>query len=230
MPSKQPDPKPQDPPVKLQQLNFQRVQVDDPKVVVYQAEIQDDDTPEKPVWRMTVTAGMPKDEKELKKLEGFMGEMEVGFILTKPHPAVDTGDDQDEPLDVENEILIQHQLVRTALDGPSGATVVVSTAVDGDDPEAAKLAPGLRELAASKKDTVGAKSHRWAAKGGVSTDATATAKKGSGRIRNQKKDSPYTPFKIGTNGKKKGKNVWVVGVGGSCTYLFSGDFNGPFTD
>jgi hypothetical protein len=225
----------QAPKVKLQHMDFQPLMEDDSKVV-YRAEINDDKAPGKPVWRMTVTAARPKNEEEKEKLEGFMKEMEVGFVLTPPHPEDDTDDDQ-EPvpdLDLENEILIEHQLVRTrTLDGTSGATVVVSTLAEGEDPESesGQLRSASEALAAGKLVRVGAKSHRWAARGGVSTTATATAKQGSGRIRNQKASSPNTLFRVGSNpGKKKGKTVWVVASGGTCKYLFTGNFNGPYAD
>jgi len=204
-------------------MDFQLLEEDDQKWV-YKAEIEDDDAPEKPVWRMTVTAGKPEDpkeqEKEKEKLERFMNEMEVGFVLTPPNPEEGTGDDQ-EPLDLGNEIMIEHQLVRTRTkDGPSGAMVVVNTVVEG-------------ELRAADFLVRKAKSHRWATRNvpAVSTAATATAKTGSGTIRAQKKLTPNTPFTVGKpkgGAKKSGKTVWVFGVGGACEYTFTGNFNGPY--
>jgi len=227
--SKQPDPASEIPKVKLQQMDF-RLQTEDDNKVVYRAEVQDDKAPGKPVWAMTVTAARPQDREEKEALERFMREMAVGFVLTPPHPEQDTDDEPVPGLDLADEMLIEHQLVRTAApDGTSGATVVVSTIAGPGAREAQLLAPAAR--AAAKLDRVSAKSHRWAAKGGVSTTATATARRGSGRIRSQKATNPNTFFTVGPNpGRRTGKTVWVVGIGGTCEYLFTGNFNGPYTN
>ena len=230
MTSTQPDPEPEDPAVRLRHMDFRPVEVDDYKAV-YRAFIDDAEAPGAPVYALTVTVASPGDG-EAEELERFLNDMEAGFVLTAPNPEEDTGDDQ-EPLpdlDLDKEILIEPQLVQLrTLDGTFGVTVVVRTAVDeGEDSGAAEFRSALEDQPAVAefyiRETVGSgKDHRYTAKGGVIRTATATARSGTGTIR-----QPVKYIRVGGGSRSvSGTTVWVHGVT-RCTYDFVGYFNGPF--
>jgi hypothetical protein len=230
MTSNQHDLEPEAPAVRLQYMNFQPVEEDDRKAV-YRAFIEDDDAPGAPVYALTVTVASPGD-REAEELERFLNDMEAGFVLTAPNPEEDTGDDR-EPLpdlDLDKEILIEPQLVRLrTLDGTFGVTVVVRTAVaEGEDPRAAEFRsaleyqPVVAELYV-RKTVLAGKDHRYRAIGGVIRTATATARYGTGTIR-----QPAQYIRVGGGSRSaRGTTVAVHGVT-RCTYDFVGYFNGPF--
>jgi hypothetical protein len=229
MTSTQPEPGPEAPAVRLQDIDFQLVTEDDHKAV-YKAIIEDDDAPGAPVYALTVTVASPGDWTA-KELERFLNEMEAGFVLTAPNPEEDTGADR-EPLpdlDLDKEILIEPQLVQLrTLDGTFGVTVVVRTAVaEGKDPKAAEFrwALGDQPVVAEaylRKTVLAGRDHRYSSIGGVIRTATATARNGTGTIR-----QPSQYIRVGGGSRSaKGTTVWVHGVT-TCTYDFVGYFNGP---
>jgi len=228
MTSKQPDPEPEAPEVRLEPLLWQPPEVDDLKVV-YTASIED----RAAVCTLTVTVARKLYKTE--ELEGLLNEMKAALVVTEPYSEEDTVDDGEPPsdLDLDNQARFGVEVRLRAPDGTFGATVIVRTAVAKEgDPNAAEVPPaelpGVTAAEALKQDTVlPGLDHWWVAIGGPWT-GTATARTNSGTIRKQKAPNPHQVITVGAGGRsEKGKTVWVRGGSKACRYDFEGSFAGP---
>ena len=227
MTSKQPDPEPEDPAVKLQPMDFKRVEQDDHKAV-YKASIEKPEA----VCTLTVTVARPRDEKEELELKRFLNDMKGGFVLTEPNPEEDTADDRESvPGNPDTELLIEVEVRPRGLDGTLEATVVVRTWIEEEEatgaaelrsarPHQPGSAPAIRDSVLAGKD------HRWSANGGYIRTATATARQNSGTIRRQYALDPHQNLSLGGGSRStSGRTVWVHGGSRRLVYDMSSNFH-----
>jgi hypothetical protein len=226
--SKQPDPEPEDSAVKLQRMDFKRVEQDDHKAV-YTASIEEPEA----VCTLTVTVARPRDEKEELELKRFLKDMEGGFVLTEPNLEEDTADDREpDPGNLDTELQFVVEVRPRGPDRTLDATVVVKTAIEAEeDPGATELSarahpPGPAPAARARDSVLAGKDHRWSANGGYIRTATATARQNSGTLRRQGALDPHQDLSVGGGSRStSGSTVWVRGGGGRLVYDMSNNFH-----
>ena len=119
------------PVVDLEPLKFEPPK-DDGHEAVYRAEVSGGNTPEAPVFALTVTVASPGGDKQASAdLKAFLQQMRAGFALTALIPDGDQpGDQNPEPFNIKTDILIEPELVRPSTD-TLGVAVVVQTPIEG---------------------------------------------------------------------------------------------------